>query len=56
MFPVLFPAESPTNLLRLSPERGANSSEFLGESLDNAEDNGPSNRDGKYKACSDKRA
>jgi hypothetical protein len=60
---LLYPAETATNLLQLSPDREANSSEFLGESLDNAEDNGPSNRDGnngsydgKQKACSDKRA
>jgi len=64
MFPVLNPAESPAKLLRLSPEeREAAGSELLGEGFGNAEDNGPSNRDGnngshdgKQKACSDKRA
>jgi hypothetical protein len=54
---VFNPAESPARLLRLSPEeREVGSSEFLGEGFANAEDNGPSNRDGKQKACSDKRA
>jgi hypothetical protein len=47
----------------LSPEHGAGSSKFLGEGFPNAEDHGPSNRDGnngsydgKQKACSNKRA
>jgi len=59
----LYSAETATNLLQLSPDREANSSEFLGERRDNAENNGPSNRDrnngsydGNHKACSDKRA
>jgi hypothetical protein len=64
MFPVLNPVESAANLLRLSPEkREAATSGFFGEGFANADDNGPSNRDGnngpydgKKKACSDKRA
>jgi hypothetical protein len=57
-------AESLANLLRLSlEERGISSGELLWEGFANAEHNGPSSRDGnngsydgKYKACSDKRA
>jgi hypothetical protein len=64
MFPVLNPVESAANLLRLSPEeREASTSRFLGEGFANADDNGPSNRDGnngsydgKQKECSNKRA
>jgi len=64
MFLVLNPVESPANLLRLSPkERDAGNSELLWVGFGNADDNGPSNRDGnngsydgKHKACSNKRA
>jgi hypothetical protein len=64
MFPVLNPVESAANLLRLSPEeREAATSGFFGEGFANADDNGPSDRDGnngpydgKQKECSNKRA
>jgi hypothetical protein len=64
MFPVLNPVKSAANLLRLSPEeREAATSGFFGEGFANADDNGPSYRngnngpyDGKQKECSNKRA
>jgi hypothetical protein len=62
--PGTYPVESAVNLLRLSPEeRKAGTIGFFGEGFANADDNGPSYRDGhngpydgKQKECSNKRA